>query len=186
VLTRPVLTRPVLTREVRARQLRVLQVRARQVLNRLVSARQTGAHRVLTHQVLTHQVLARLAQARRGLLPTEPGPRAAPALRARGRPARPGPAPACLVAGPRWPVEPNYPPGACSRRRSSTTPWPPTTDRPGSAGTSHQRAIRSRRSPCRPRQPGTRNRNARSCARWDPRTSAATPEARRTSPSSDV
>ena len=85
----------------------------------------------------------------------------------------------------RWPVRP--PPRAgSSRRRSSTTPCPPSPGRPGSAGTARPRAIRWARS----RWPAGR--------RWRlpvgvvagwlggcPRTLAAAPEARRTSPSSD-
>src|SRR5438552_1371552 len=40
-----------------------------------------------------------------------------------------------------------HPTGAGSRRRSSTTPCPPSRDRPGSAGRAHPRAIRWYRSP---------------------------------------
>ncbi len=95
-------------------------------------------------------VRAQLARAWRGLPRTAPGPQAAGrAIRVLARPARPGQARACPVAGPRRPTAPSCPPGACSRQRSSTTPWPPTTDRPGIAGTAHPRAIHSRRSPCR-------------------------------------
>ena len=85
---------------------------------------------------------------------------------------------------PRWPVRP--PPRAgSSRRRSSTTPCPPSPDRPGSAGTARPRAIRWDRSRCRLALAAPSRRRGRWLARWVSRTLAAAPEARRTSPSSD-